>query len=146
MGEPKTFSWTEYRERYATAPVLIAGQRFDLLYRLQEKDEIEQKLGKALHGALFQSGQTRDWATVLWFGIKHQPQAKKLGSVDAVVRLLQQHNESSEDASVTPIYRAVVRSVIASKLLGGPNEINLAQVEAHIGADEEEEGKAQGAA
>jgi hypothetical protein len=134
MPQTDITTWKAYQARYRETVVTIAGKDYALKYRAQEAVEIEKRSGKSLIAAIL-SGELNDSATILWAGLKHLD--KKLGSPDAVVDILQKHLESDDSASCTPIFKAAARCVLASKLLGGPEEVNVTEFERLLGGDTE---------
>ena len=134
MPQTEIGKWKEYAALHREAQVTIAGKTYGLVYRIQEAVEIERRTDKSVIGAML-SGVYKDSSTVLWAGLKHH---KQLGSPDAVVALLQEHLRSDDAASCAPIFKAAYRCAVASKLLGGPDEVNIDEFERLLG----DEGKA----
>jgi len=126
MASTDIATWQEYQAKHLKTVVTLAGRPYELKYRLQELADIEQRTGKTLWNAIV-SGELRDTATILWVGLKHTD--KKLGSPDAVIDLLQRHLEDAPGNSTRSVFFAAVRCAVASKLLGGPEEVSVEELE-----------------
>lgn len=125
--------------------VTIAGRSYKLRYRLDARDEIEQRASNGETRALMQimvSGSVRDQATVVWGGVKGaRPDAKI--TPRGLIEEFQKHNErGGPNGTPGDYYQDIVCqayiAVAESKLLG---DVDLAEFKRIIGFKEPEEGK-----
>jgi hypothetical protein len=121
--------------------VFIAGRKYPLRYRLDARDEIEQRASNGEPRALMQimvSGSVRDQATVVWGGVKGAKPDVKI-TPRGLIEEFQRHNDKGGDYYQDVVCQAYIAAA-ESKLLG---DVDLAEFKRIIGF-KEPEGKDEG--
>lgn len=104
------------------AKVEIAGKEYELKFFLSDKREIEAKLGKYLHHAMW-SGLSEDLNVTVAVGLRHGSTNRRITPL-AVEELLQKHIDKGGD--LMDVHKAVNRAIFDSQILGrnDPAEID----------------------